>query len=393
MRPGLFLLCLLFVSSGCTHISLERNTIQQASTLTDLQYQQVLDNLAMFACNQDAMAWHLKINGGTVQVTDQTTCGFLAVIPSGISDMVKALYQPSVVAQRGVVNQWNVVPAVDPDDLEPLNLAYQLALRPFDKEINRKIFDQICEISVKYNILLAQETVGKLLEHKEMEPKTPKPGETANAFQARKEEFEARKWDLKRKFEVLYKELDTQFDQLAKLSQPIKPEDIANYKKLDKTTPDSQARENLQKERIQQKLIITQYRVGVEDQIVKLIGEICDLPYMPRYPATGRPEHSPYTIAQIQDKIKALVELDEKFTSPWVCVGRKKDVPKCACYVGHYCRCGCECYVWVMPDQWAKLRDFTIAVLNIAPLEAQQIPGPFPGGGVTYSPTTSGGGR
>ncbi len=104
----------------------------------------------------------------------------------------------------------------------------------------------------------------------------------------------------------------------------------------------------------------------VEDQIVKLAREISDLPYTPRYPFSGRAEHNPHDVGQAQDKIKSLMALAEKpqFMVPWVVVGRKKDIPKCACYVGHYCNCRCDCYIWVMPNQLGILRDFTLAVLQ-----------------------------
>ena len=43
---------LLFgTNCGCNHVVLQRRTVNQASTLLDLQYRQVLDNIAMFMCN------------------------------------------------------------------------------------------------------------------------------------------------------------------------------------------------------------------------------------------------------------------------------------------------------------------------------------------------------
>jgi len=383
VRPWSILVAIIGLCSGCTSVALERNTVKQASTLTDLQYQQVLDNLAMFACNPDAMAWHLKLNSGTVQVTDQVSGAFLASLPSAVSDSVKYLFQPSAAAQRGLVGQWNVIPTVDPDDLQALQLAYQKAIYPLDEEgkIRDAIYDQICEMTVKYDILLDHETIDKLIEHMKR-----KKDASTQQYSETEEEFNARKWDLKRKFHELQKELDEQFDRIAEISK-------VTQKNLEKATTREQRYEAQSKAQAQ-KTEVMQYRVGVEDQIVKLIREICDLPYIPRYPATGRGEHNPAVIGQIQDKIKALVDLAEepKFAIPWVCVGKKKNVPKCACYVGHYCNCGCDCYVWVMPEHRANLRDFTLTVLNLAPLETSEMPGFFPGGGVIFSPTTSGGG-
>jgi hypothetical protein len=49
MRRWLVLLALLPALGGCrTHLSLRDNTLRTTATLTDLNYQQVLDNLALF---------------------------------------------------------------------------------------------------------------------------------------------------------------------------------------------------------------------------------------------------------------------------------------------------------------------------------------------------------
>lgn len=46
----------------------------------------------------------------------------------------------------------------------------------------------------------------------------------------------------------------------------------------------------------------------------------------------------------------------------WYYFGCKKDVPKNACYVGHYC----DMYVWVMPEGIDGLSRFTITIMDIA---------------------------
>ena len=52
----LALAMLVLSATGCrTHLSLRDNTVRTADTLTDLNYQQVLDNLARFHDNPGAM--------------------------------------------------------------------------------------------------------------------------------------------------------------------------------------------------------------------------------------------------------------------------------------------------------------------------------------------------
>jgi hypothetical protein len=65
------------------------------------------------------------------------------------------------------------------------------------------------------------------------------------------------------------------------------------------------------------------------------------------------------TIYRLNDLQKTLDEIP----SDWLHWGPKK--PKDACYVGHACFCGRDCYVWVGPDSLAGLSKFTRAVLKL----------------------------
>ena len=50
----------------------------------------------------------------------------------------------------------------------------------------------------------------------------------------------------------------------------------------------------------------------------------------------------------------------------WFCVGRKRDVPRDAAFVGHHD----GCYVWVMPEGVGGLTRYTLLVLSIVKLTA-----------------------
>ena len=69
----------------------------------------------------------------------------------------------------------------------------------------------------------------------------------------------------------------------------------------------------------------------------------------------------------------------------WFDCGSKKDVPDCACYVGHYNGCDCECYVWVLPEFRKEFEDFTLKILGFSDLiketQVMSIPG------VRFSPS------
>ncbi len=128
------LICLLASISGCrTHLSLRDNTLRTAGTLTDLNYQQVLDNLARFHDNPAAMPSFAVVNAGTVNVADQTsfnanatyspTLTFGQQLGSGLP-ILSLLFNPS--GQRNVTENWSLAPVTDIDNLRRIRCAYQL---------------------------------------------------------------------------------------------------------------------------------------------------------------------------------------------------------------------------------------------------------------------------
>src|ERR1019366_2365739 len=56
----------------------------------------------------------------------------------------------------------------------------------------------------------------------------------------------------------------------------------------------------------------------------------------------------------------------------WFGVGKKRDVPKHACYVGRYC----NTYVWVPPENLELLTRLTMAILDIHTFRSERIGGP-----------------
>src|SRR5437762_2010934 len=55
---------------GCTAIKLKTSVVNQVRTLTDLQYSQVLSNLAMFYQNMDAIPCQVALHDGSTQIGD-----------------------------------------------------------------------------------------------------------------------------------------------------------------------------------------------------------------------------------------------------------------------------------------------------------------------------------
>jgi hypothetical protein len=320
MKPfAAFLLGSVMLAAGCTSQQLRRSTVNTASTITALQYQQVLDNLAMFYCNPEAMPWHAKLQNAVVQITDHGSGQLAWDLPT----QGPVHWLPLASAGRSVVAQWQVNPTVDSDELDSLRLAYSRAVNPADADgaLRRAIYKEIAEISTEYSIVLAESTVDELIK-------------------------------------VMQQEAGTDKDKLEELEKSQK--DVQGlYKQLRAALGENDGGQD---------------RDRCIAQILALTGRLIGLPYLTIPSAQVQQPQSPTDITAAQGKIQArasLVEDDDgkpnKFSQPWLGSGCKKEVPKGACLVG---RCG-KCFVWVMPDKQDVLREFTLIILSLAPSRAQ----------------------
>lgn len=134
MRTWMTVLAILLATGGCqTHVALRDNTLQTTSTLTDLNYQQVLNNVALFVANPSSMPSVSVINAGTVTVADQktynTSATYSPTLPfaqqgGGALPILSLLFNPS--GQRNVTENWSIVPVTDIDNLRRIRCALQL---------------------------------------------------------------------------------------------------------------------------------------------------------------------------------------------------------------------------------------------------------------------------
>jgi len=122
MRVILALLATL-VLTGCTHRQLSRSMVQQASTVMDIEYQMVLDNIAMFTANPAVLPWHIRINDGTVQVNDEGGMPELGVQWGGTPGFTRGIR-----AVRSVTEQWGAHAIIDPLAVKTLQDIYRQAI-------------------------------------------------------------------------------------------------------------------------------------------------------------------------------------------------------------------------------------------------------------------------
>src|SRR3954471_4139540 len=108
--------------TGCTTGRLRQRTINQGSTLPEVQYQQVLDNLAQFAGRPASLPWHVNLREGTSQVTDSLSGGAAVDLGPPVT------WFPQLLGSRTAVAQWGMSPVIDPSELRLLRIAYRRAL-------------------------------------------------------------------------------------------------------------------------------------------------------------------------------------------------------------------------------------------------------------------------
>jgi hypothetical protein len=118
---------------GIAQFTFQKDTVRTTNTLTDLEYQQVLDNLARFYNNPDTMPSFAVATAGTVSVLDRTGGGvsptYSPTLPfnlqgGGALPVLSLLFPLS--AQRAVTENWSLTPITDADNLRRLRCAYRL---------------------------------------------------------------------------------------------------------------------------------------------------------------------------------------------------------------------------------------------------------------------------
>jgi hypothetical protein len=273
--------------TGCTAGRLRQRTIHQGRTLPELQYQQVLDNLAQFATNPSALPWHVNLREGTTQITDSITGGAALDLGPPVT------WFPQLLGSRTAVAQWGMSPVIDATELRLIRIAYRRAHGA---------------------------------------PDMPSPEFLNELAHELKDQF-ASNADLRNESELFY-----EFEGNASRSS----------KELDA------------------------HVITTNDDTVCGGSE------------TMR-DRSPLA-RNVCRKVKMIQNDLAMIQSGWFQVGRKRDVPIDACYVG---KCG-SCYVWVGREGRDQLTEFTLTVLKITSLikETQTLINP---GSVKFSPGDRGG--
>jgi len=125
MGHWFFLFVLAFATvaqTGCTHRQLRYDHVVQARSLTTIYEQQVLDNLAMFSKNPDALPFFAIPGTGSASVTDN---GGIAISP--LNGPIRTIIGP-LSGSRTNNQSWALIPVTDAAKLERMQLLYQDAV-------------------------------------------------------------------------------------------------------------------------------------------------------------------------------------------------------------------------------------------------------------------------
>lgn len=120
-------------ATGCTDMQLRTNTVRESQTVVEIEQQQVLDNLALFVSNFNAMPSFAYPNLGSAIVTDSGTAGLAPTWgrvvqgPTAGQFLFTALGL-SFTGSRQAQESFTLQPVNDPRKLELMRCAYQRAV-------------------------------------------------------------------------------------------------------------------------------------------------------------------------------------------------------------------------------------------------------------------------
>ncbi len=123
-RGGLRRACLaLLALASCTHVQLTASTVSTATTVMEIEYQMVMDNLAHMVRNPATLPSEIRIKQGTVQVSDEL--GIYQLQASGSTGGTFG----GPRAERTVSEQWGADAISDPRAVKELQDVYRAAMQ------------------------------------------------------------------------------------------------------------------------------------------------------------------------------------------------------------------------------------------------------------------------
>jgi hypothetical protein len=320
MKTHWFLAAVLLTSVGCTAGQLRHSTVRQVTTLTDVQQAIVLDNLAAFSCDIDTIPFQANLNSGTTQVVDS----------GAVLSQVLGSATLGFGLSRGIVDQWGMTPVTDETALRLLRIAYRRAMG-YDDDVYTNDFANRLAHRLKGQLNFGGDIGQANTVMFARGPALPQvldragwKGDTEVGFKV--DDLAVKRW--KKDTTDL---ISTGSDRIVQVGERLSKDTLNVTPLLEDGVPVV-----LPGEEDPRVLIATPYAAEVRRQVYELN--------------------------------KFLVEIDPG----WVQVADKKhDIPVCACFIGMHKDCGCQCWIWVHPDDEAAFQDFVLRTMRLASLFQQ----------------------
>lgn len=133
-KPSMRMVALFLVMSttGCTSLSLQRESLQTTDTAMDIRYREVVENLALIANNPATLPTYASIFSGTIQITDSaglgsaTTWQSAGAATSKLNGFQTMALSPAL--SRNTSSNWSLDPIIAPEKLEAMRSACQWVL-------------------------------------------------------------------------------------------------------------------------------------------------------------------------------------------------------------------------------------------------------------------------
>ncbi len=130
MRQFCLATFLLVMCSGCLHVPLQKNFLQQSKTISEIEHQQVIDNLAKFMVNPASLPHFALPDSGTSQMTAQGSTG----LDLNYTRVLFSSWKYTLGGNATEQENWVMKPVNDPGRLRRMQCAYQLAIGARDGE-------------------------------------------------------------------------------------------------------------------------------------------------------------------------------------------------------------------------------------------------------------------
>jgi hypothetical protein len=303
-------------TAGCQTAQLQHGTLQQAKSVNDLFYAQVMANIATLAEHQETFPYFSLPQTGQNTVQYSVTLGATPewdLVTSSTRLLGAFAFSKQGASLSGSdtnIEMWNSAPSLVPNKILLMKYAYECA---GGNQLHRHELEQVLDYEFKY-------------------------------FERKKEE-QLNPPDRKKKRE----ELQTAIAKIDRVDLPhLEDLQTLSLSKIEglKTSDSQKYAEsvaNIKDDFRQRKMVLDVQKANYEQQLKAL---------------------------DLQPPGSSLTEFGFPYStflkSNWFEVGTRKQVPKNACFVGH---CG-KTYAWVRPGEEQALAEFTMVILNILTFEA-----------------------